>query len=57
MATYCFLGDFFLTTLTTHRCSVLSLTRTKSVQRPKKKEEYDEDDPEAYKGLPVPDTV
>lgn len=48
---------YFLTILTTDRCSVLSLPRTKSVQRPKKIEEYDEDDPETYKGLPVPDKV
>lgn len=47
----------FLAMLTTNLCSVLSLPRTKSVQRPKKKEEYDEDDPEAYKDLPVPDKV
>lgn len=48
---------YFLTILTTDRCSVLSLPRTKPVQRPKKIEEYDEDDPETYKGLPVPDKV
>lgn len=36
---------------------MLSLLRTKSVKRPKKKEEYDEDDPEGYKGMPVPDKV
>ncbi|XP_026205461.1 something about silencing protein 10 [Anabas testudineus] len=29
--------------------------RAKPVQRLKKKEQYDEDDPEAYKGMPVPD--
>lgn len=33
------------------------LFRGKPVQRPKKKEQYDEDDPEAYKGMPVPDKV
>ncbi|KAM4613842.1 something about silencing protein 10 isoform 4-T4 [Polymixia lowei] len=29
--------------------------RTKRVKRPKKAEQYDEDDPEAYKDMPVPD--
>ncbi|TNM88742.1 something about silencing protein 10 [Takifugu flavidus] len=29
--------------------------RTKSLQRPKNKEEYDEDEPEEYKRMPVPD--
>lgn len=36
-----------------HAC----LFRAKPVQRLKKKEQYDEDDPEAYKGMPVPDKV
>lgn len=39
------------------RCCVLLLLRTKSLQRPKNKEEYDEDDPEEYKSMPVPDKV
>lgn len=33
------------------------LFRGKPVQRPKKREQYDEDDPEAYKGMPAPDKV
>ncbi|KAM3620939.1 uncharacterized protein V6R79_003900 [Siganus canaliculatus] len=30
-------------------------TRKKPIRKPKKKERYDEDDPEAYKDMPVPD--
>uniref|UniRef100_A0A3Q3WB73 Sas10 C-terminal domain-containing protein n=1 Tax=Mola mola TaxID=94237 RepID=A0A3Q3WB73_MOLML len=33
------------------------LLRVKPVQRPKKTARYDEDDPEAYKDMPVPDKV
>lgn len=36
---------------------LLLLLRSKPVQRPKKSERYDEDDPEAYKNMPVPDKV
>lgn len=34
-----------------------NLFRGKRVQRPNKKVQYDEDDPEAYKSMPVPDKV
>lgn len=37
--------------------SFLSLLRGKQIQRPKKTDRYDEDDPEAYKNMPVPDKV
>lgn len=33
------------------------LCRAKKQRRPKKVEEYDEDDPEAYRNMPVPDKV
>lgn len=41
----------------TDHCCVLLLLRTKSLQRPKNKEEYDEDDPGEHKRMPVPDKV
>ena len=55
MANLCFLVSYLFPDDDT--LSVLSLPRTRIVKRPKKKEEYDEDDPQAYKGLPVPDKV
>uniref|UniRef100_A0A8D3D9C0 UTP3 small subunit processome component n=1 Tax=Scophthalmus maximus TaxID=52904 RepID=A0A8D3D9C0_SCOMX len=39
----------------TCRLSFILLLRGKKLQRPKKTERHDEDDPEAYKNMPVPD--
>uniref|UniRef100_A0A8D3BNF9 UTP3 small subunit processome component n=1 Tax=Scophthalmus maximus TaxID=52904 RepID=A0A8D3BNF9_SCOMX len=41
----------------TCRLSFILLLRGKKLQRPKKTERHDEDDPEAYKNMPVPDKV
>lgn len=48
---------FFFYVLLQQNLFCCFVNSTKPVQRPKNKEEYDEDDPETYEGLPVPDKV